>query len=144
MSKIYLAYGSNMNLNQMKYRCPNAVLLGTATLENWRLMFRRKSRPVATIEKETGCTVPVVLWEITEECEDSLDVYEGYPTLYTKVDVPVEFNGKLITAMAYVMTPGRELGRPPEDYYNTILQGYRDNGIDPAPLNEAVSYSASS
>jgi len=39
------------------------------------------------------------------------------------------------------MTPGRELGRPPEDYYNTILQGYRDNGIDPAPLDEAVRYS---
>lgn len=143
MSKIYLAYGSNMNLEQMKYRCPNAVLLGTAVIENWRLMFRRKRRPVATIEKEAGCTVPVVLWEITDECEDSLDIYEGYPILYTKVDVPVEFNGKTITAMAYVMTPGRDLGRPPLDYYNTILQGYRDNGIDPAPLDEAVRWSVS-
>ena len=143
MSKIYLAYGSNMNLEQMKYRCPNAVLLGTAVIENWRLMFRRKRRPVATIEKETGCSVPVVLWEITEECEDSLDVYEGFPILYTKVDVPVEFNGKLISAMAYVMTPGHELGRPHDDYYNTILQGYRDNYIDPASLDEAVRWSAS-
>ena len=143
MSKIYLAYGSNMNLEQMKYRCPNAVLLGTAVIENWRLMFRRKRRPVATIEKEAGCSVPVVLWEITEECEDSLDVYEGFPILYTKIDVPVEFNGKLISAMAYVMTPGHELGKPQSDYYNTILQGYRDNNIDPAPLDEAVSWSAS-
>ena len=143
MSKIYLAYGSNMNLEQMKYRCPNAVLLGTAVIENWRLMFRRKHRPVATIEKKAGCSVPVVLWEITEECEDSLDVYEGFPILYTKVDVPVEFNGKLLNAMAYVMTPGHELGRPHSDYYNTILQGYRDNNIDPAPLDEAVRWSAS-
>lgn len=58
---IYLAYGSNMNIEQMAYRCPKAKLLGTAVLENDRLMFKRKRRPVATIEKETSCNIPVVL-----------------------------------------------------------------------------------
>ena len=144
MSRIYLAYGSNMNIEQMEYRCPKAKLLGKAVIENWRLMFRRKRRPVATIEKETGCSVPVVLWEITDECEESLDSYEGYPFLYTKIDIDLIFNGKPVTAMAYVMTPGHELGEPHDDYYNTILQGYRDNGIDPEPLDEAVSYSKES
>jgi len=28
MTKIYLAYGSNMNLEQMAVRCPNAKLMG--------------------------------------------------------------------------------------------------------------------
>ena len=115
MTRIYLAYGSNMNLAQMEYRCPNARLLGTAILENWRLMFRRRRRPVATIEPEAGCNVPVVLWEITDACEDSLDEYEGYPVLYTKVDIDLTFNGKPVTAMAYVMTPGHELGAPHDD-----------------------------
>ena len=141
MSRIYLAYGSNMNLRQMAYRCPKAKLLGTATLEGWRLMFRRKRRPVATIEPETGCSVPVVLWEITDECEESLDEYEGYPFLYTKVDVSLEFQGNIVTAMAYVMTKGQELGAPHDDYYQTILKGYQDNKIDPAPLDEAVAWS---
>lgn len=141
MSRIYLAYGSNMNIEQMAYRCPRAKLLGTAVLENYRLMFRRTRRPVATIEKEAGCSVPVVLWEITNECEESLDEYEGYPFLYTKIDVNLEFNGKPITAMAYVMTEGQQLGEPHEDYYYTILKGYEDNGIDPQPLDEAVQYS---
>lgn len=141
MSRIYLAYGSNMNIEQMAYRCPKAKLLGTAVLENYRLMFRRKRRPVATIEKESGCTVPVVLWEITDECEESLDEYEGYPFLYTKIDVSLQFKGKQVTAMAYVMVPGHELGAPHEDYYYTILKGYEDNGIDPQPLNEAVEWS---
>ena len=104
-------------------------------------MFRRTRRPVATIEKEAGCSVPVVLWEITNECEESLDEYEGYPFLYTKIDVNLEFNGKPITAMAYVMTEGQQLGEPHEDYYYTILKGYEDNGIDPQPLDEAVQYS---
>ena len=141
MSRIYLAYGSNMNLRQMAIRCPKAKLLGTTVLENWRLMFRRKRRPVATIEKEMGCSVPVVLWEITDECEGSLDEYEGYPFLYTKVDVDVIYEGKTVSAMAYVMTPSQELGAPHEDYYHTILKGYEDNGIDPTPLDEAVQWS---
>ena len=105
-------------------------------------MFRRKRRPVATIEKEAGCSVPVVLWEITEDCEESLDEYEGYPFLYTKTDIRLPFNGRMITAMAYVMTPGHELGAPHEDYYQTILKGYRDNTLDPEPLDEAVRWSS--
>ena len=142
MSRIYLAYGSNMNLEQMDYRCPDAKLLGTAVLDGYRLMFRRKRRPVATIEKEAGCSVPVVLWEITEDCEESLDEYEGYPFLYTKTDIRLPFNGRMITAMAYVMTPCHELGAPHEDYYQTILKGYRDNNLDPEPLDEAVRWSS--
>ena len=141
MSRIYLEYGSNMNLEQMAYRCPDAKLLGTAVLDGYRLMFRRKRRPVATIEKEAGCSVPVVLWEITKDCEESLDEYEGYPVLYTKTDIRLPFNGRMITAMAYVMTPGHELGAPHEDYYQTILKGYRDNNLDPEPLDEAVRWS---
>ncbi len=141
MGRIYLAYGSNMNIKQMEERCPAARLLGTAVLEDWRLMFRRRRRPVATIEPERGCRVPVVLWEITPECEESLDVYEGFPVLYVKKDVQLLFDGKQVTAMAYVMAPGHELGVPHDDYYRTILEGYRDNGLDPAPLDEAVRYS---
>ena len=142
MGRIYLAYGSNMNFNQMKHRCPKAKVLGSAVLEGWRLMFRRKTRPVATIEREKGCSVPVVLWEITAECEKSLDRYEGFPYFYAKEDVTPTFKGKPVTAMAYIMTPGYEPGKPQDDYYSTILEGYRDNGIDPAPLDEAVRWSA--
>lgn len=40
MSRIYIAYGSNMDMEQMKFRCPDAQLLGTGILENWRLMFK--------------------------------------------------------------------------------------------------------
>ena len=31
---LYAAYGSNINLEQMAYRCPNSTVAGTAMLEN--------------------------------------------------------------------------------------------------------------
>ena len=34
----YLAYGSNLNVEQMKKRCPDAVVVGTAVLDGYRLM----------------------------------------------------------------------------------------------------------
>jgi hypothetical protein len=37
---IYLAYGSNLNLEQMAYRCPNAKALGGTKLNGYRLLFR--------------------------------------------------------------------------------------------------------
>ena len=32
MKKVYLAYGSNLNLEQMGERCPDAAVIGTTVL----------------------------------------------------------------------------------------------------------------
>ena len=40
MIKYYLAYGSNLNLNQMKRRCPNAIKVGSFLLKGYQLEFR--------------------------------------------------------------------------------------------------------
>jgi hypothetical protein len=62
---IYLAYGSNLNLRQMAYRCPTAKVLGSAKLTGYRLLFRGgNGGAVATIEKQKGESVPVMLWRI--------------------------------------------------------------------------------
>ena len=37
---LYFAYGSNINLNQMRYRCPDASVYGQAVLDNYDLRFR--------------------------------------------------------------------------------------------------------
>lgn len=39
--KIYGAYGSNINLRQMAYRCPNAKVIGQGILNDYELTFRR-------------------------------------------------------------------------------------------------------
>ena len=38
--KLYIAYGSNLNLGQMKYRCPTAKVAGTSEIKDYKLLFR--------------------------------------------------------------------------------------------------------
>lgn len=70
---LYFAYGSNINLDQMRYRCPDATVYGQAVLDNYDLRFRGSG--VATVEPKEGACVYGLLWELTDKCEASLDRY---------------------------------------------------------------------
>ncbi len=133
MEKIYIAYGSNMNKEQMAMRCPNAKPIGKYLLHDYKLEFRG----VANIIKCKGAKTPVALWLITEICERSLDRYEGYPRLYRKEYIKLNINDKEIIGMVYVMNLG-EIAEPSNHYYNVIQQGYKDFNINTAPLEQAL------
>lgn len=132
--KLYIAYGSNLNLKQMKHRCPTAKVVGTAHLEGWKMTFRGKGNGVATIEPSENDSVPVLIWRIMPQDEQALDVYEGAPSFYRKETIPVELNGETVRAMVYIMNDGHPLSFPSKSYYATILEGYLDAGFDPAVL----------
>ena len=141
-TKKYIAYGSNMNLEQMERRCPGARVAGKGWLKDHRLFFAGRSEAaVASIEPADGHAVPVVLWEITPKDEQALDRYEGYPWFYDKQDLTVEVNGKQVSAMVYVMGPGFAYGAPSKSYLDCIREGYASAGFDTAVLDEAVEYS---
>ena len=143
-NKLYVAYGSNLNLEQMKIRCPYAVPLGTAELQNHRLMFRGGTgSAVATVEPMDGESVPVLLWEITPRDEEALDRYEGWPSLYRKDVVNVLLNDKAVEAMVYIMNPVYSYGSPGERYLHSILGGYATAGFDTTALYNAVRVSVS-
>ena len=40
MKRYYLAYGSNLNVRQMKYRCPTAKIVGTAIIKDYELLYK--------------------------------------------------------------------------------------------------------
>ena len=115
--KLYFAYGANLNLAGMFYRCPDAKPVKKLILQNWELAFSG----VATIKPRPGAHVHGALWQLTDKCEDSLDIFEGYPFLYRKIMLQqnnTEF-------MAYVMN--RDEPRPPsQGYLDTITEGYKD------------------
>lgn len=137
--KLYIAYGSNLNIKQMANRCPTAKVVGASTLKDWRLLFRgAHAGAVATIEPFKGGSVPVLVWELTSADETALDRYEGWPFLYRKETVKVKLGGKTIKAMVYVMNEGRPLGQPSCYYYTTILEGYKNAGFDLNILRQAT------
>ena len=138
-TRLYMAYGSNMNLEQMADRCRTAEVVGKGILKNYELLFRgARHGAVATVEPREGSSVPVVLWEIGAWDEVALDCYEGYPRLYGKQMMEVEVDGKCQRVMAYVMTPGREFGIPSEHYAEIIREGYRSAGFDVGILEDAI------
>ena len=55
---MYFAYGSNMNLDQMAYRCPAAEAVCTAKLEGYELFFAgRPGNGIAGIRPKQGGAV---------------------------------------------------------------------------------------
>lgn len=129
--RYYIAYGSNLNLPQMRMRCPGAKILGTADLKGWELLFKgSKSGSYLTIEKCDGGSVPVALWEVTEQDERALDRYEGFPSFYYKKDIKVQYRGirtglrRTVNAFAYIMQEDRPIGIPSIAYMRTCLAGY--------------------
>lgn len=133
--KTYIAYGSNMNVEQMGWRCPDAEVIGTGELIGWKLTFRGNGRcGVANIEPEAGSSVPVVLWNISPRDERNLDVYEGFPHLYIKEYVDVTYRGRKVKGMAYIMTGGHRISGPNGSYLSTIAEGYDHFGIDASNL----------
>ncbi len=138
--KLYIAYGSNLNLDQMAIRCPTAKVIGNGRLLDWELMFRgSRSGAYATIEKCSGCSVPVTVWKIRQKDEYSLDIYEGFPTFYYKSILSVNMeDGSTIEAMAYIMNNKALPGIPSLRYIRTIECGYRQNHLDLSYLIDAL------
>lgn len=136
---LYIAYGSNLNLSQMKLRCPTARVIGASEIKDYELVFRgSRYSAVATIEPCEGSNVPVLLWGIQPEDEKSLDRYEGYPNFYEKENMDILLNDSTVSAMVYVMTPGHELGIPSKRYKISIEEGYMDAGFDTDILQNAI------
>ena len=143
--RYYIAYGSNLNVEQMMRRCPGAKPIGTAMLEHNILYFRGSgSGYYLTIEPKIGSKVPVAVWEITPEDELALDRYEGYPRFYYKYDYTLkvklldEETTKELRCFAYIMTEGRRVGLPTNYYLTTCMKGYKDFGFDTRILTRTV------
>ena len=122
----YFAYGSNMNHEHMKFRCPKSKYIGTYTLPEYELVFRS----VADVQPSEGSSVTGALFAITQECETALDRYEGYPNLYTKKyhmkwhDDLTKFVPQKI--MFYSMVDKQLVYPPSEGYLGTIVKGHLD------------------
>jgi gamma-glutamylcyclotransferase (GGCT)/AIG2-like uncharacterized protein YtfP len=130
----YLAYGMNTNFESMKSRCPEAVSLGSVTLDDHELKFKY----FCDAEHNPGKTMECALWSITDHCEKSLDRLEGYPDFYLKKEVAVNHQGQKIRAMIYYMPENNSQDFPSEHYFNMVIQGYKHHSMNLDSIYKAL------
>lgn len=148
--RYYAAYGSNLNILQMRYRCPSAKVIGTAEIADYRLLFKgSKTGAYLTIEKQKGSVVPVGIWEVSEADERSLDRYEGFPNFYYKTEMNLDIKGirtgkiRRRKCFVYIMHEERELALPSRSYVRTCIEGYFNFDFNTKYLKQAIQDSRS-
>jgi len=105
---LYAAYGSNMDPQQMRRRCPHSPVRGTGWLEGWRLTFGGEDvgweGSLATLVEDPGSRVFVALYDITSSDEAHLDEWEGADIgLYRKIRLRVQTLEGEALAWLYVL-----------------------------------------
>ena len=124
---LYLAYGMNTNREAMASRCPRAKPLGGFYLPNHCLVFRR----YADFEYNSNYILPVVMWEITDDCLKELDKLEDYPRLYNRKKISER--GFWI----YNMNDQSSTKPPSDQCYRLIERGYDDFDLEDYHLRVA-------
>ena len=109
---LYFAYGSNMNPERMLKRCPGAIIIGGATLENYQVA----ERLYADIDFAEGAKTEGVIYGISQEHLRKLDRFEGYPSVYRRMWVDIEFQGETYQAVTYEMAYQTKLARDGKCY----------------------------
>lgn len=139
----YFAYGSNLNIEQMRRRCPGAEIVGTARLLDYQLAFRgSKTGSYLTVIPEDGGIVPIGVWRVSDADLDALDRYEGFPQFYGRRIISLQVNtdrgSMFCRGIIYIMRGDRDAGAPSRHYLEVCRQGYADFGFRSGPLDEAV------
>ena len=132
---LYFAYGSNLHHQQMKRRCKDSYFIKKIILKDYSLTFRSKYG-AADIEEIKGKKVYGALYDISKSDERKLDMYEEYPTVYTKMF----FKYKDQKIMTYIMPKKTKIAAPTARYLNIIKQGYKDCNINMKSLNAALQH----
>ena len=135
----YFAYGMNTNLDQMASRCPGAVSLGAAWLDDYEFVFRTH----ADIQESPGSMCYGVLWEIDEKHLQSLDALEGFPYYYTRFYVKVNTGDCFVFALTYQMNDQTYIQAPGAGYLEMVTEGYQQNGVPTNQIDHAINITCS-
>jgi gamma-glutamylcyclotransferase (GGCT)/AIG2-like uncharacterized protein YtfP len=130
--ELYAAYGSNMNPAQMAERCPHSPRRSTGWLEGWRLTFGGEDigweGALATVVEDADERVFVVLYELSDSDEQSLDRWDGATIgYYRKFRVRVATLDGEVVAWLYVLN-GYEGGLPSARYLGILADAAETAG----------------
>lgn len=122
----YFAYGSNLCVQQMARRCPDATEPRRAMLADHDWLINE--RGVATVEPFAGAEVHGVLWQLSDRDLATLDSAEGVPARYRRDELTVMTEHGPSKAWVYI-DHRVEAGPPRPGYLERILDGARHHGL---------------
>lgn len=129
---LYSAYGSNLDPDQMRVRCPHSPSRGCGWLSGWRLTFGAEELgwegALATVVEDPDCSVFVMLYDVSPQDERALDDWEGVDIgLYRKLRVRVSTLDGDVLVWLYVLN-GYEGGLPSARYLGLIADAAEKAG----------------
>ncbi len=137
-SWFYFAYGFNLNLTEMRKKCPEAKVVGIGYVKGYRLAFFEHAvvwdSAMETLFPDPAAEVWGVLYELDQFEWETLDCFEDarmdgtgayfhYPVTVTGV------SHKLTTANVYLKARWGADGLPSTEYMQVILAGARQQGL---------------
>jgi len=147
MSQLYFAYGSNLNLKDLReFEKRNGINAkksfvdsinisdGIFFLPDYQLQFpvysKGREGGVLDVTPKTGHAVAGKLFEV--ENWDLLDFKEGSPNFYKKISITViDESGKTFDAFTYVVSSKnkKDFVKPNQNYVKVVSDGYKEFGI---------------
>jgi gamma-glutamylcyclotransferase (GGCT)/AIG2-like uncharacterized protein YtfP len=120
----YFTYGSNMDISQIKQRCPSAREVGIGKVKGYDIVFNRKGTyregGVSSIEPRVGTEVFGVVYEISKTDLEELDRIED-PEAYHRRSFQVDvINKEVIECQVYVAIPEKPT-EADQDYLNILI-----------------------
>jgi hypothetical protein len=121
---LYFAYGSNMDRDAMRQRCPNSRPLGRARLMRHRFFIMGSGH--GSVKRDPRMDVHGVLFDLAFADIPGLDRYEEIGRgLYKKITQGVLRDGAApVRALLYVGTSGQE-GVAKGDYLDRVIAAAR-------------------
>jgi gamma-glutamylcyclotransferase (GGCT)/AIG2-like uncharacterized protein YtfP len=121
----YFAYGSNMDFQQMKDRCPDSFIVGEGELRDFQLEFNifsaKRRCGCADIVHSLGNSVWGLIYQLTPEDLSSLDKYEGCPDNYKRIEVTVvKRDGSEVRCQSYDVVRKQGPFLPSREYLQKI------------------------
>ena len=125
----YFAYGSNLDLAQMKIRCPSSELISKGSLSGYRLTFNRYSSGwgggVADVIQDQDSKVWGLVFKLSNSDLKRLDSYEGcyndQTSLYERwkaiINTP---KGQISDVWVYTVVEKQKFVQPTLEYLQII------------------------
>jgi gamma-glutamylcyclotransferase len=136
--RFYFAYGSNMNMEQLRSRGVKPLSVIVAKLPDHRISFHGYSRTwdgaVETVVRDPGREVWGVIYDLTLADGDRLDTWQdvrldGTGTYFLFPAKVIDTQGETRTVLLYKKDVLRTEEKPSREYLDFIIRGALERGL---------------